>query len=85
MNIIGIPSSNLIYAIIATDVVNIILIDISIVLIYFTVRKLLGKKNAIYSLILVIFSSAFFCYIPVLYTDTITMLFPILLLFLYFL
>ena len=44
MNIIGIPSSNLIYAIIATDVVNIILIDISIVLIYFTVRKLLGKR-----------------------------------------
>lgn len=83
INLIGIPSSNLIYAIITTEAVNIILIDIAIILVYFTVRNLLGKKNAIYSLILVTFSSAFFCYIPVLYTDTLTMLFPILMLFIY--
>ena len=63
--------------------INIILIDLSIVFLYLTVRELFGKKNAIFSLIICVLSYAFYCYIPVLYTDTATMLFPILMIFLY--
>lgn len=71
------------YSLTATIMVNIILIDISIILLYFTIRNLFGVKNAIFSLVLVLFSSAFFNYIPILYTDTVTMLFPIGILFFY--
>ena len=63
--------------------INILLIDLSVLLLYLTVRELFGKKKAIFSLIICLFSYAFYCYIPVLYTDTVTMFFPILMIFLY--
>lgn len=69
--------------IVATVLANIVLIDTSVLFLYLTVRELFDKKKAILSLIMCIFSFAFYCYIPVFYTDTITMLFPILIIFLY--
>ena len=67
----------------ATIAVNIVIINLSIFLTYLTIRNILGKKNAIYSLIIMSICNAFFCYIPILYTDTVTMIFPIFILFCY--
>ena len=82
LNIFNIAKSTtaLIYATIA---VNIILIDIAIILTYLTIRNMLGKKQAIFSLIIMLLNNAFFVYIPVFYTDTVTMLFPIAILYCY--
>ena len=68
---------------IASILSNVFLIDLSILFLYLTVRNLFGKKQALFSLIICIFNYAFYCYIPVFYTDTITMFFPILIIFLY--
>lgn len=70
-------------SIVTTVLVNIFCIDLSVIFLYLTVRNILGKKSAVFSLILCIFSYAFYCYIPVFYTDTITMVFPILMIYLY--
>lgn len=67
----------------ATIILNIILIDISAILTYLTVRNFFGKKKAIFSLVLILLSAGFFNYIPILYTDTLTMLYPIGILYLY--
>ena len=66
-----------------TVLLNVFCIDLSVLFLYLTVRELFGKKNAIFSLIICMFSYAFYCYIPVFYTDTTTMFFPILMIFLY--
>lgn len=63
--------------------INILFIDLSVLFLYLTVRNIIGKREAIFSLIMCILSYAFYCYIPVFYTDTLTMLFPILYMYLY--
>ena len=67
----------------ATIIVNILLIDISIVLMYFTVRIMFDKSKAILSLIIAMICCAFTIYVPVFYTDTVTMMFPIFILLCY--
>ena len=69
--------------VVMTVIANIIFIDLSVLFLYLTARELFGKKNAIFSIILCVFSISSYCYIPVFYTDTVTMFIPILMLFLY--
>ena len=70
-------------SIIIMVLINILFIDLSVLFLYLTVRNIFGKREAIFSLIMCILSYAFYCYIPVFYTDTLTMLFPILYMYLY--
>ena len=69
--------------VILTIGINILMIDLSVFFLYLTVRELFGKPKAIFSIILCMLCYAFYCYIPVFYTDTVTMLFPILMIYLY--
>lgn len=62
---------------------NIIMLDIAVLLVYSIIRENLNKRMALFSLIVCIMSYAFYCYTPVLYTDTASIIFPILLIFLY--
>lgn len=61
--------------------INILFIDLSVL--FLTVRNIIGKREAMFTLIMCILSYAFYCYIPFFYTDTLTMLFPILYMYLY--
>lgn len=70
-------------SIVVMVIINILFIDLSVLFLYLTVRNILGKREAIFSLIICTLSYAFYCYIPVFYTDTLTMLFPILYMYLY--
>lgn len=62
---------------------NIIMVDIAALFTFLTIRKVLGNKNAYFSLIFIAPFIIFSPYILVPYTDTITMLFPIMSLYLY--
>lgn len=66
-------------------VFNIIMIDCAAIFTFFTVRKVLGDKCSFLSLIFIIPFMIFSPYMLVPYTDTITMLFPIMLLYFYIL
>lgn len=62
---------------------NIIMIDLAVILTYLTVKRIYDEKNALFALILLSLSSAIYLYVPIFYTDTISMLFPILLIYIY--
>lgn len=62
---------------------NAICIGLSILLIYLIIKKLLDKKKAYFSLIISLFFIPLFTYIPIFYTDTISMPFIILILYIY--
>ena len=70
-------------AIVSTMIVNWVIIDCSALLIYLTVRSLFNKRMALFSIVICIFSYAFYSYLPTFYTDTVTMIFPILIIYLY--
>lgn len=62
---------------------NMFFIDLSLLLIYLTVRKLFGKKEAIFSLIITFFFQALFIYTPIVYSDTLSLFIGILFVYLY--
>lgn len=62
---------------------NIIMIDLATIFTFLTIRKVLGKKSSYLSLIFIIPFMIFSPYILIPYTDTMTMLFPIMLLYFY--
>ena len=62
---------------------NIVMIDISAVLTFYLCKKLLGNKSAYFSLLFIVPLILFSPYIIVPYTDTITMLFPIAIMYTY--
>ncbi|MEG2645617.1 MAG: glycosyltransferase family 39 protein [Clostridia bacterium] len=62
---------------------NIILIDIAIFFMYLCAKKLYGKKNAIISLFFIALMTPIYLYVPIIYTDSFSMLFPILILYIY--
>ncbi|MEG1153016.1 MAG: glycosyltransferase family 39 protein [Ruthenibacterium sp.] len=66
-------------------VVNTLFVQLSLFLFYLTLRKLFAVKNALFGLLLSFFCLPFLLYGPIVYTDTLTMPFPIatLLLWLY--
>lgn len=76
-NIVGIQ------ALTSIQVMNIIFIDFSLILLYLTVRKKLGIKNAIFSLIISFFFVPLFLYTPIVYSDTLSLFVGILFLYLF--
>lgn len=64
---------------------NIIMIDIAALFTFLVCKKILGNKSAYFSLLFILPLIIFSPYIIVPYTDTITMVFPILILYIYIL
>lgn len=62
---------------------NIFLIGLSVFLMYLVAKKLYSKKAAFTLLFLVFFFSPLFLYTPIIYTDTVTLFIPVLLIFLF--
>ncbi len=62
-------------------VINIILIDIGIYLVQKLVQKVYGENKSLFSLIFMAFLTPLYCYTPIIYTDTFTLLFPVLILY----
>lgn len=70
-------------AIDSIHLINIIFIDISLLLIYLTVRRLFGKKEAIFSLLITFFFQALFLYTPIVYSDTLSLFIGILFIYIF--
>lgn len=64
-------------------ILNIIIIDSSIWVTYLLVKRILGNSKALFALVLFALNPAIYLYGPIFYTDTLTMIFPILILYLY--
>ena len=64
-------------AIYSVYIMNIIFIDLSLLLLYFTVKRINDSKNAIFSLVLTFFFLPLFLYTPIIYSDTMTLFTPI--------
>lgn len=62
---------------------NIIMVDIASIFTFLTIKKVIGNKSAYLSLIFIFPLMLFSPYINIPYTDTISMLFPIIILYLY--
>lgn len=62
---------------------NIIMVDIAALFTFLTIKKVLGNKSAYFSLIFILPFIVFTPYIIIPYTDTMTMAFPITILYLY--
>lgn len=62
---------------------NIIMIDIALIMVYVLSKKLYGYKVATLSLIMAIFITPFYMYSPIIYTDTISMPFPLIMILCY--
>ncbi|MEF9970276.1 MAG: glycosyltransferase family 39 protein [Ruthenibacterium sp.] len=58
-------------------VVNTLAVQLSLFLFYLTMRRLFGVKNALFGLLVSFFCLPFLLYTPIVYTDTLTMPFPI--------
>lgn len=70
-------------AIDSIHLINIIFIDISLLLIYLTVRRLFTNKEAIFSLLITFFFQALFLYTPIVYSDTLSLFVGILFIYLF--
>lgn len=64
-------------AIYSAYVMNIIFIDIALLLLYLTIRKISNSKNAVFGSILTLFFLPLFLYTPIIYSDTVTLFIPI--------
>ena len=64
-------------------IVNIILIDLSIFIIYLTVKKLLGVNKALFATFMCLFVSPFLLYTPIFYSDTLSLFVPILMFYIF--
>lgn len=62
---------------------NIIIIDITLFLVYILSKKLYGLKTAVLSLAMAVFITPFYMYSPIIYTDTISMPFPLIMILCY--
>lgn len=62
---------------------NIIMIDITLFLMYIISKKLYGSKVAVLSLVMATFITPFYMYSPIIYTDTISMPFPLIMILCY--
>lgn len=75
--------SNLYNVFYVASVFNIILLDIAALFTFLTVQRILERKSSYLSLIFILVFILFTPYINIPYTDTITMMFPILIFYLY--
>lgn len=65
-------------------IINIILIDSSIVALLYLIKKLYTLRIVALLSIIMVFITPFYCYVTIVYTDTLTMIFPILSFLLYY-
>lgn len=63
-------------------IINIIFIDLSILLVYLCIKKILGFNYAFFALLLCVLSSPFVTYTPIFYSDTLSMFVPVLMFYL---
>lgn len=62
---------------------NIVMIDAALFVMYLLVKKLGGKRQAVFALLLAMLTLPLLLYTPIYYTDTLTLLFPVLTLYLW--
>lgn len=78
LNIIGITAFQ------ATGMlINLVIIDLSIFLTYRIIKKYIGTKQSFMFLIIMFIMPTTYLYIPIFYTDTLSMIFPVLILYTY--
>lgn len=63
--------------------VNIIAIDLSIIMLILVIKELLGKEKAFFTLLFVFIMPIIYLAVPIFYTDTFSMSFPILIIYIY--
>mgnify|MGYP004616481239 CR=1 FL=1 len=64
-------------------ITNIIAIDISIIILVLIIKEIKNKKTAFFSLLLVFMTPVIYLAVPIFYTDTLSMPFPIMLIYFY--
>lgn len=64
-------------AIYSVYIMNIVFIDMALLLLYLTIRKISNSKNAMFGLILTLFFLSLFLYTPIIYSDTMTLFIPV--------
>lgn len=64
-------------AIYSAYIMNIVFIDMALLLLYLTIRKISNSKNAMFGLILTLFFLSLFLYTPIIYSDTMTLFIPV--------
>lgn len=64
-------------AIYSVYIMNIVFIDMALLLLYLTIRKISNSKNAMFGLILTFFFLSLFLYTPIIYSDTMTLFIPV--------
>ena len=62
---------------------NIVMLDITLFMVYILSKKLYGIKTAVLSLTMAVFITPFYMYSPIIYTDTISMPFPLMMILCY--
>ena len=63
--------------------INIIAIDLAIIILVLVIKELLGKEKAFFTLLFVSIMPIIYLAVPIFYTDTFSMLFPILIIYTY--
>lgn len=79
-----VSSSNYIYGL-AAILVNIFLINLAVIVLYIFIKKLYGIRISTLFAVFILLISPLYAYVPIVYTDTLTMIFPILTFYLYYL
>ncbi|AQM59383.1 glycosyltransferase family 39 protein [Clostridium baratii] len=64
---------------------NLIIIDFSLIILYLFISKLYSFKIATVTSLLILLITPFYTYVPIFYTDTLSMIFPVLCFYLYYL
>lgn len=64
-------------------VLNIVMIDIAIILMFSVCDKVFGTAKAFLALLVAILTTPFYTYVPIYYSDTLSIVFPILILYLF--
>ena len=63
---------------------NCIMIDLTVIFLVYFIRKKTGNANAILCALLCLFVAPLYLYSPIFYTDTLTLIFPIFCIYLYY-
>lgn len=66
-------------------ILNVIMIDIAIILMFYICDRIFGTAKAFLALLVAILTTPFYTYAPIYYTDTLSMVFPVLILYLFIL
>lgn len=64
---------------------NLVIIDFALIILYLFISKLYSFKIATVTSLLILLITPFYTYVPIFYTDTLSMLFPVLCFYLYYL